>query len=153
QAQVTKAIDAQTKANNDTTEKPDPNEEAKLRRQGTDPKTARANDLANQQTKAEFATRDARRAAQDVAPEVADMLKPAETNQWKAEDKLRAKEFEAAKDPQERALDALKNAKDELDRQIAAAELAKNDPLAATKQAIERLDQIIKEQKDTNAKT
>ena len=64
-----------------------------------------------------------------------------------------AQDIEGAKAPQEKALENLKAAKDELDRQIAAAELAKVDPLAATKQAIEQVDQIIKEQKDANAKT
>src|SRR5205085_9589314 len=80
--------------------------------------------------------------------------KPAENQQWKAEDKLRIeKDIPGAQAPQEKALDALKGAKDELDRQIAAAELAKTDPLAATKQAVEQLDKIIQDQKDTNAKT
>ncbi|MCI0705524.1 MAG: hypothetical protein L0241_31070, partial [Planctomycetia bacterium] len=153
QAQVTKAIDAQTKLNNDTTEKPDPAEELKLRRQNLDPKAVRANELANQQTKAAFLTSDARKTLHQVAPEVADLLKPAETNQWKSEDELRDKDLPGAMNPQEKALEQLKNAKDELDRLIAAAELAKSDPLAATKQAIEQLDQIIKEQKDANAKT
>ena len=151
QKEVAKAIDAQTKVNKDTAEKPDPAEKAV--RPGTDPKAARANELANQQTKAEFAARDARKAAEQVAPEVAEKIKPAETQEWKAEDKLREKDLAGAREPQEKALDALKAAKDELDRQIAAAELAKTDPLAATKQAIEQLDQIIKDQKDTNAKT
>ena len=150
QKEVLKAIDAQTKVNNDTAEKPDPNEPRKA---GVDPKTARANELANQQTKAEFATLDARKAAEEVAPEAAEKLKPAQTQQWKAEDKLRAKDTTGAKKPQEEALAKLKEAKDELDRQIAAAELAKVDPLAATKQAIEQVEQIIKEQKEANAKT
>ena len=148
--EVEKAIDAQTKVNKDTAEKPD-----QIKTQpGVDPKTARANELANQQTKAEFATRDARKAAEQVAPEVADKLKPAETQQWKAEDKLRIeKDIPGAQAPQEKALEALKGAKDELDRQIAAAQLAKTDPLAATKQAIEQIDKIIQDQKDTNTKT
>ncbi|MCS6865759.1 MAG: hypothetical protein RMJ56_14775 [Gemmataceae bacterium] len=150
QAEVVKAIDAQRKANQDAAER---NEADFKAPPGIDPKAARANDLANQQAKAEFATRDARRATERVAPEIAEKLKPAETQQWKAEDALRAKNIAAAREPQERALEALQQAKDELDRQIAAAELAKNDPLAATKQAIEQLDRIIKDQKDTNART
>jgi hypothetical protein len=151
QAEVVKAIDAQMKANKDAAERTDPQDFKAP--PGIDPKAARANELANQQAKAEFATRDARRAAERVAPEIAEKLKPAETQQWKAEDALRAKDIAAAREPQQRALEALQQAKDELDRQIAAAELAKNDPLAATKQAIEQLDRIIKDQKDTNART
>ncbi|QJW92727.1 hypothetical protein [Frigoriglobus tundricola] len=150
-AEVEKAIDAQTKVNKDTAEKVAAPEVRN--RNGADPKTVRANELANQQAKAEFAARDARKAAEPVAPEAAAMIKPAETQQWKAEDKLRDKDVAGAVEPQEKALEGLKNAKDELDRQIAAAELAKTDPLAATKQAIERVEQLIKEQKQTNAKT
>ena len=113
----------------------------------------KGNELANQQTKAEFATRAARKSAMDAAPEAADLLKPAESNQWKAEDALRQGKPDDAKEPQAKALDDLKAAKDEIDRQIAAAELAKTDPLAAVKQAAERVDQLIKDQKDTNSKT
>ncbi len=147
--QVEKAIDAQTKVNNDTAEK---NPEVKTPR-GVDPKAARATELQNQQTKAEFATRDARKAAEQVSPEAAEKLKPAETQQWKAEDKLQDRDIAGAREPEEKALEALKAAKDELERQIAAAELAKTDPLAATQQAAEQLDKIIKEQKETNKQT
>ncbi len=148
-AEVEKAIDAQTKVNKDTAEKVAPEVR---NRNGVDPKTVRANELANQQAKAEFATRDARKAAEQVAPEVAQAIKPVETQQWKAEDMLRDKEVAGAIEPQAKALEGLKNAKDELERQIAAAELAKTDPLAATKQAIERVEQLIKEQKQANTK-
>ena len=133
--------------------KPTTEEVEKARRSGFDPKMVKGNELANQQTKAEFATRDARKAAMDAAPEAADLLKPAESNQWKSEDSLRQGKADEAKQPQEKALDDLKAAKDELDRQIAAAELAKVDPLAAVKQAAERVEQLIKDQKDANAKT
>ncbi|MFO0823087.1 MAG: hypothetical protein U0792_08195, partial [Gemmataceae bacterium] len=150
---VAKAIDAQTKVNNETAEKPTKEEIQKAAKAGVDPKVAKGNEVANDQTKAEFATRDARKAAEQAAPEVADLLKPAENNQWKAEDALREGKNENAKQPQEKALEDLKNAKAELDRQIAAAELAKKDPLAAVKQAAERVEQLIKEQKDANKKT
>jgi hypothetical protein len=145
-AQVEKAIDAQTKVNNETAEK---NPDVKAPK-GVDPKAARANQLQNQQTKAEFAQRDARKAAEQAAPEVADKLRAAESQQWKAGDKLQDRDIAGAREPEEKALESLKAAKDELDRQIAAAELAKTDPLAATKQAAEQLDKIIKEQKDAN---
>ncbi|HVL14392.1 MAG TPA: hypothetical protein VM529_17600, partial [Gemmata sp.] len=134
-----RAIDAQTKANNDARDPITPEEAQKASRAGLDPKRVKGNELANQQTKAEFATRDARRAAQQAAPEVADILAPAETKQWKAEAELRKGEIDEAKQPQEAALNELKAAKNELDRQIAAAELAKQDPLAAVKQAAERV--------------
>src|SRR5207248_363786 len=131
---VARAIDAQQKVNNDTKEKVTPEEADKARKSGFDPKVVKGNEVANQQTKAEFATRDARKAAEQAAPEVADLLKPAENNQWKSEDALRKGDTKAAQEPQDKALDDLKAAKQELDRQIAAAELAKTDPLAADKQ-------------------
>ena len=95
----------------------------------------------------------ARKAAITAAPEAADLLRPAESNQWKSEDALRQGKTDDAKEPQEKALEDLKAAKAEIDRQIAAAELAKVDPLAAVKQAAERVEQLIKDQKDANART
>ncbi|MDY3554617.1 hypothetical protein R5W24_003743 [Gemmata sp. JC717] len=153
QAEVNKAIDAQTKVNRDTAERLDAAEVRRIQRQGSDPNTVRANELANQQTKAEFAARDAHKATFEAAPDVAEKLRSAERKEWDAEEKLRNRDIASAKEPQQKALEELNEAKDELDRQIAAAELAKVDSLAATKQAAERLDAIIKEQKDTNAKT
>ena len=153
QEKVVKAIDAQTKVNNDTAEKMSKVDKEKAERSRQDPNKVRGNELANEQTKAEFATRDARMAAKDVAPEAAKLLEPAETKQWKAEDNLREGKIDEAKEPEEKALNDLKAAKDELDRQIAAAELAKTDPLAAVKQAAEKIEQLIKDQKNTNEKT
>jgi hypothetical protein len=153
QEKVVKAIDAQTKVNNDTEEKPTKNEVEKALKNRQDPNVVRGNELANEQTKAEFAANNARLAAQEVAPEAARKIEPAETNQWKAEDNLRAGKIDDAKPQQEKALDELKAAKNELDRQIAAAELAKTDPLAAVKQASEKIEQLIKDQKDTNKTT
>ena len=79
-----------------------PEEVDKAPRSGIDPKMVKGNELANQQTKAEFATRDARKAAEDAAPEVADLLKPAENNQWKAEDALRQGKTDDAKNRRRR---------------------------------------------------
>ncbi len=137
QEKVVKAIDAQTKVNNETAEKPE-------EKKNKNDEKVRGNELANQQTKAEFAANSARLAAQEVAPEAARKIEPAETNQWKAEDNLRAGKIDEAKEPQEKALNDLQAAKNELDRQIAAAELAKTDPLAAVKQAAEKIEQLIK---------
>ena len=153
---VDAAAKAQEKLNGETAGKPDANpndEERPARRERPESKVARGQDLANAQTKAEFATREARKATEPVAPEVADVLKPAETQQWKAEDKLRAGDLNTAKEPQAKALDALKAARDELDKRIAAAELAKNDPLAAVKQAGEQIEKLIQDQKAAAAKT
>jgi hypothetical protein len=150
---INEAIDAQTKVNNNTKEPLTPEEIDKAQRSRFDPKMVKGNELAAQQTKAEFATREARKTAERAAPEVADLLKPAENKQWDSEDALRQGKMDNAKDAQEKAIDDLKSAKAELDRQIAAAELAKADPLAAVKQAAERVDQLIQDQKDANKKT
>lgn len=155
-AKVDAAAKAQEKVNQDTAKKPEANEDDEdrpVRRQRPEEKVAKGQELANAQTKAEFATRDARKATEPAAPDVADGLKPAENQQWKAEDKLRAGDLNSAKEPQDKALDSLKAARDELDKRIAAAEQAKNDPLAAVKQMAEQLDQLIKDQKDAAAKT
>ena len=150
---VNEAIDAQTKVNNNTNGPLTPEEVDKAERSRFDPKMVKGNELAAQQTKAEFATREARKTAERAAPEIADLLKPAENKQWDSEDALRQGKIDNAKEAQEKAIDDLKTAKAEIDRQIAAAELAKVDPLAAVKQAAERVDQLIQDQKDTNNKT
>ncbi|MBX9623969.1 MAG: hypothetical protein K2X82_09190 [Gemmataceae bacterium] len=154
-AKVDAAAKAQEQVNKDTAGKPDQpeDEDRPGRRERPEAKVAKGQELANAQTKAEFATRDARKTTEPVAPEVADGLKPAETQQWRAEDKLRAGDLNTAKEPQVKALDALKAARDELDKRIAAAEQAKNDPLAAVKQAGEQIDKLIADQKDAAAKT
>ena len=154
-AKVDAATKAQEQVNKDTARKPEQpeDEDRPVRRQRPEEKVAKGQELANAQTKAEFATRDARKMTEPVAPEVADGLKPAENQQWKAEDKLRTGDLNNAKDPQNKALDALKAARDELDKRIAAAEQAKNDPLAAVKQMGEQIDKLIQDQKDAAAKT
>jgi hypothetical protein len=156
---VEKAIQGQQKVNDETARKPEdrpePVRERPFRggRDTSDPKQARGNELANEQAKVELDTRDARRATELASPEAAEKIRPAETNQWKAEDRLRSTDFEGATDPEEKALDALKAARDELDKQIAAAELAKKDPLAAVKNAAEEIEKLIRDQKDASAKT
>ena len=147
---VDAALKAQEKVNEETAKKPDPADEKKPTAEA---KREKANELANAQTKAEFATRDARKATEQAAPEVAEAIKPAETNQWKAEDKLRNADTDGAKEPQKKAAETLKAAKDDLDKQIAAAELARKDPLAAVKQAAEQIDTLIKDQKAAADKT
>jgi hypothetical protein len=144
------ALKAQEQVNQETARKADPDDP---RARSAEAKRDKLNALAAEQTKAEFATRDARKLAEQVVPEVAEGLrKDAENNQWKAEDKLRAMDQAGAKEPQEKAADALRTAREEIDRQIAAAELAKRDPLAAVKNASEQIDQLIREQKEAQAK-
>ena len=147
---VEKALESQKKVSEETAKKPDADEPRKATAEA---KREKANDLALAQAKAELDTRAARKAADAVAPEVAKTLLPAEDKQFDAEKQLRKADLEAAKEPQNKALEALKTAKDDLDKQIAAAELAKKDPLAAVKNASEQIEKAIQEQKAAAEKT
>ncbi|QDU22272.1 hypothetical protein [Urbifossiella limnaea] len=148
---VDAALKEQEKLNEDTAKKADPDD----RRANTpDARQDKAQALAAAQARATLTARDARRQTEQVAPEVAEGLrKQAEENQWQAEDKLRAQKADPAKEAQEKAVDALRNAREELDRRIAAAELAKRDPLAAVKTASEQIEKLIQEQKEAQAAT
>ena len=153
QEKLQRAIDAQKKVQEQTQEPANPEQIEQARRQGVDPNVMRGHELANAQAKAEFAARDARKAAEDAAPEVANLLKPVENQQWKAEDALRQGKLDEAQPPQQQALDKLQQAKAEIDRRIAAAEQAKADPRAAVEQAAQRLDKLIQQQKDAQGVT
>ncbi|MBN9521798.1 hypothetical protein J0H58_25330 [bacterium] len=142
---VDTALKAQEKVTEDAAKRPAPEDRKANTPEG---KQDKANALAAEQAKTTLTTRDARRLAEQVVPEVAEGIrKGAELNQWKAEEKLRAMDAADAKEPQEKAADALRTAREELDRQIAAAELAKRDPLAAVKAAGEQIEKLIQEQK------
>ncbi|HYH67212.1 MAG TPA: hypothetical protein VD866_21125, partial [Urbifossiella sp.] len=145
------ALKTQEKVNEIAAQKADPDD----RRANTpEAKQDKAHALATEQAKALLTTRDARRLAEQVVPEVGEGLRQqAEDNQFKAEEKLRAQKADAAKEPQAEATDALRNAREEIDRQIAAAELAKRDPLAAVKTASEQIEKLIQEQKEAQATT
>ena len=134
---VEKAIASQEKVKDQTPDK------ARI----TDPVEAKQNkDLATAQAKAQFDARDAKAATEPVAPDAAMKVESAVQKEGQAEKEIREGNPKAAKQPQEKALDDLKQAKDDLDKKIAEAELAKKDPLAAVKDAAKRLDEIIKNQ-------
>ena len=153
QEKLQRAIDAQKKVQEQTQEPANPEQIEQARRQGVDPNLMRGHELANAQARAEFAARDARKAAEDADPEVANLLKPVENQQWKAEDALRQGKLDEAQPPQQQALNKLQQAKAEIDRRIAAAEQAKVDPRAAVEQAAQRLDKLIQQQKDAQGVT
>ena len=90
---VEKAMEAQKKVNENTAKKPDAEEP---RKNTTEAKREKANELALAQAKAELDTRDARKATDPVAPEIAKTLLPAENKQFEAEDKLRKADLEGA---------------------------------------------------------
>ncbi|MCS7271795.1 MAG: hypothetical protein NZ703_12015, partial [Gemmataceae bacterium] len=153
QEKLQRAIDAQQKVSEQTEQPPSPEMIDKARRNGQNPDQVRGHELAHQQAKAEFVARDARKAAEQADPQLADMLKPVENQQWKAEDALRQGQFDKARPPQEQALEKLRQAKEEIDRRLAETERAKADPRTAVQQAAERLDKLIEQQKEAQAKT
>src|SRR5262249_18485131 len=102
---VAKAIETQTKVNEQT-----PNKKA-------EPAEAKQNkELATEQAKAQFDARDARVATEAVAPDVAKTVNEAVEQEARAEQNLRENNPRAARDPQEKAIDNLQKAKDELDK-------------------------------------
>jgi hypothetical protein len=109
--------------------------------------------LAEKQAQIAFATKDTANQLKPLAPEAVKALESAETSMKNAKENLLKNEPAKAADPQAKATDKLKNAKAEIDKMIAAAEKAKVDPLAALKNTIEKLDNIIKEQTKTRADT
>jgi hypothetical protein len=112
-----------------------------------DPTQVHAQQLAEQEARLEFDTREIRRSLENVAKEVAEKLTPAESEMRRAQEELRRVDLESAVEPQENAADRLREARDELDRQIAAAEQERADPLAAAKKAAELVDRLLEEQK------
>ncbi len=106
--------------------------------------------LADQQAKIEFDTREARKALEPAAKDLAAKLTPAESEMRRAQEALRkpdAKSDDGAADAEKSAVEKLTDARDELDKRIATAELAKADALTATKNAAEQVDKLIKDQK------
>ena len=112
----------------------------------------KAEELGNKQTRLENDTRDTRGLLKSHAEEAAARIAPAEEAMRDAQKALRKNAPREAERPQEKAAEALREVKKELDRQIAEAEKKANDPLAALKNAQEAVEQILKEQKDAHMK-
>src|SRR5206468_3426758 len=83
----------------------------------------------------------------------AEKLDSAEKAMKEAKEALAKNDAKKSQAPQEKASQELKQARQDLDRMIAAAEKEKTDPLAALQKAAEQLDKIIKEQTDTRDQT
>jgi hypothetical protein len=143
---VEKAIQAEQALKAETAEKPkaEPNPRDRFR---ADPEKAVTSQLADRQSKLEFDTREIRKSLEEVAKEAAAKLAPAESEMRRAEDELREADAPKAVEPQANAVDRLTEAREELDKQIAAAEREKRDALAATKKAAEMVDKLLAEQK------
>ena len=120
---------------------------AQLNPQRADAQKADANQLADRQGLLEFDTREARKALETVSKELAAKLSPAESEMRRAQDELRDKKLDDAKVAEANAAEKLQDAVRELDKQIAAAEKSKSDPLTAAKKAVEEIEKLIKDQK------
>ena len=104
--------------------------------------------LAETQAKIEFDAREARKILEPVSRELASKLTPAEAEMRRAEEAIRNGETDEAIAAQAAATEKLKAAREELDKRIAATELAKADPLAATRLALEKVEKLLKDQKE-----
>ncbi|HET6574606.1 MAG TPA: hypothetical protein VFG68_13440, partial [Fimbriiglobus sp.] len=144
---VEKLLQAEQELKADTDRRPNfANRRERFDRGRTDPLREHANQLADRQARLEFDTRDVRQAVEAIAQEAAAKLTPAESEMRRAQDKLRDGGLKQAISPEENAADRLREARDELDKMIAAAEKAKSDPLEAAKRAAEQIEQLIKDQ-------
>lgn len=144
---VEKLLQAEQELKKDTEQRPDfANRRERFDRGRTDPLREHANQLADRQARLEFDTRDVRKAVEDIAQDAAAKLTPAESEMRRAQDELRDGDLKGAASPEENAANRLREARDELDKLIAAAEKAKSDPLEAAKRAAEQIEQLIKDQ-------
>ena len=155
---VEKVIAAEQQLKKDTEEKKadrDPDTtNVRDPRNRQDPAKEIANKLADRQAKVEFDARDARKAVEQVAKDVAAKITPAESEMRRAEDELRRnQDRESAAEAEQKATDRLKDAKDELDKLIAQAEKERTDALAATKKALEEVNKLIQDQKAAQEQT
>jgi hypothetical protein len=102
--------------------------------------------LAQKQAQIAFDTKDTANLIKPLAPKAASNLHAAEKAMKDVKESLTKNEAAKAGEPQAKAAENLKAAKAEIDKMIAVADKAKSDPLAALKNAIEKLDDIIAEQ-------
>jgi len=109
--------------------------------------------MSDQQARLSLETREPSNLLKPVAKELADKVETARAPMKTAEDALRERSPDRAVPPQEKAIDTLKNARQEIADLIAKAEAKKNDPLAALKDAQESLDRLLKDQVSTRDQT
>jgi hypothetical protein len=118
-----------------------------------DTPTARARELADRQGRAQHATRDGRLLLKPHAAELAEKITEVEESMREVQVPLRDRKAADAADQQDQAVIGLRTVIAELDRLILQAEQEKHDSLAALQKALEKLDQIIRDQKETRQTT
>ena len=137
---IDRAIDAQ-KAITEKTENPKEDVTKKI-------------ELPTEQGRLQHETRDVGNLLkQQEAGDLSDHLQQAQNAMDTARTDLQTANFDKAAESQKAATENLQKVRDALDKQIAAAEKEKNDPLAALKNLSEQVDKIIAEQKDLKDKS
>src|SRR5262249_38525598 len=145
-AKLDKALQAQEKLAEETAAPPPLLGRARVSQY--DATVRHARDMASKQARIEFDAKDTRDFVKDIAKEAADTVKKAEGEMQKAQDELAKanNNLDKAIPPQEKAADELKNARDNLDDLIAKEEKKRSDPLEAVKDAIGKVDDLIKDE-------
>jgi hypothetical protein len=143
-AKLDKAMQSQEKLAEETAAPPPRTQRSSM----FDSMVRHARDMAQKQARLEFDAKEARDLVKDLAKDAADTVKKAEGEMRKAQDELTKAQnsTEPAKEPQEKAADELKAARDKLDEMIAKEEKKRTDSLEAVKDAIAKVDQLIKDE-------
>src|SRR5262249_17220540 len=110
-------------------------------------------ELGKKQAELQFDTKDTANLLKPLVPEAAKKVETAEQAMKTAKDALNRNEPKHAEQPQEKAVDQLREVRKQLDDMIAAAEKQQNDPLAARMKTAEDLEKVIKDQTETRDQT
>ena len=129
--------------------------ESTRNRRGVDPKPQHAREMAAKESRNEFDTKQTHDLLKDTAKDAADAVKPAEQELHKAVEELRkaTTDFKTPIEQQEKAADALKEARKTVDDLIAKEEKKRTDPLEAVNAAKEKVEELIKDQTKTKEAT
>ncbi len=118
-----------------------------------DAPTRRSRELGDRQAWLEHEVRDVRGALRVQVADVAGKLIKAETAMRHGVEELQAGNDRNSVKPQEEAIAVLKGVKADLERLLAETEAARSDPLTNLKDMLAKVDRLILEQKDVQAKT
>jgi hypothetical protein len=113
----------------------------------------KALDLGKQQARLEHDNKDTRDLLKPHEPKLANQVEKAGEAMKESKTALAKNTPAKALPPQEKAVEQLREIRKELDRQIAAAEKKKTDPLAALKDTADTVDKLLKEQTETRDQT
>ncbi|MBI3410460.1 MAG: DUF4175 family protein [Planctomycetes bacterium] len=150
----TEEADKQVRENEKNAEKPSTDRKAALEKAIREAQAAEKNaELSKQQARLEHDTRGTENILKPHVKDLADKLVKAERAMQDAKDALNKNAPKNAAEPQDKAKQTLEDVRKEVDKMIAQAEKAKNDPLAALKKAAEDVDKLLKDQTQTRDQT